>query len=115
MIIEPFRVAAVQATPVFLDREATIAKGCALIAAAAAQGARVIAFPETWVSGYPVWLDAAPGAALWDHPPAKVAYRRLVASAISVPSPEVDRLGAAARAANAYVVIGANELGGGTI
>jgi predicted amidohydrolase len=115
MITEPFRVAAVQAAPVFLDREATVAKGCALIAAAAEQGARVIAFPETWVSGYPVWLDAAPGAALWDHPPAKAAYRRLVASAISVPSPEVDRLGAAAKAANAYVVVGAHELGGGTI
>ncbi len=64
----PFRVTAVQATPVFLDREATIAKGCALIAQAGAEGARLIAFPEVWVAGYPVWLDNAPGAALWDHP-----------------------------------------------
>ena len=59
MTTDLFRVAAVQAAPVFLDREATLAKGCELITAAAAQGARVIAFPETWVSGYPVWLDAA--------------------------------------------------------
>jgi len=59
-----FRVAAVQATPVFLDRDATIAKGCALIAQVGAEGAQLIAFPEVWVAGYPVWLDNAPGAAL---------------------------------------------------
>ncbi len=52
---------------------------------------------------------------LWDHPPAKRAFARLVASAITVPGPEVARLGAAARAAGAYVVIGVHELGGGTI
>ncbi len=113
--LRPFRVAAVQATPVFLDREATITKGCALIAEAAGQGARVIAFPEVWVAGYPVWLDFAPGAALWDHPPAKRAFARLVASAVQVPGPAVERLGAAAREAGAYVVMGAHELGGSTI
>lgn len=113
--VRPFRVAAVQATPAFLDREATIAKGCALIARAGAEGARLIAFPEVWVAGYPVWLDFAPGAALWDHPPAKRAFARLVASAVTVPGPETARLGAAARAASAYVVMGAHELGGGTL
>ncbi len=110
-----FRVAAVQATPVYLDREATVAKGCALIAQAAAAGARLIAFPEVWVSGYPVWLDFAPGAALWDHPPAKRAFARLVASAVAVPGPQVARLGAAAKEAGAYVVIGVHELAGSTI
>jgi len=113
--VRPFRVAAVQATPAFLDREATIAKGCALIARAGAEGARLIAFPEVWVAGYPVWLDLAPGAALWDHPPAKRAYARLVASAVRVPGPETARLGAAARAAGAYVVIGVHELAGSTL
>lgn len=111
----PFIVAAVQATPAFLDRATTVAKACDLIAHAAAAGARVIAFPETWVSGYPVWLDAAPGAALWDYPPAKAAFARLVASAVTVPGPDVITLGAAARAANAYVVVGVHELGGSTI
>ena len=110
-----FRVAAVQATPVFLDREATITKGCALIAEAAGLGARLIAFPEVWVAGYPVWLDFAPGAALWDHPPARRAFARLVASAVRVPGPAVEQLGAAARRAHAYVVIGVHELAGSTI
>ncbi len=113
--MRPFRVAVVQATPAFLDREATVAKGCALIAEAASRGAQVIAFPEVWVAGYPVWLDFAPGAALWDHPPAKRVFARLVVSAVQVPGPAVERLGAAARRANAYVVIGVHELAGSTI
>lgn len=113
--METFRVAAVQATPVFLDRDATVAKTCDLIAEAAAGGARLIAFPEVFVSGYPVWMDWAPEAAHWDYPPAKQAFVRLVASAIEIPGPQVTQLGAAARAANAYVVIGAHELGGSTL
>ncbi len=112
---QTFRVAAVQATPAFFDRDATTARACEWIAEAAAGGTRLIAFPEVFISGYPVWLDAAPGAALWDHPPAKQAFRRLVASAVTVPGPHVAQLGAAARRANAYVVIGVHELGGSTI
>lgn len=112
---ERFRVAAVQSTPVFLDRDATVEKTCELIAKAAAQGARLIAFPEVWIAGYPVWISDAPGAALWGHDPARQVFRRLVASCVTVPSPQVERIGEAARQANAYVVVGAHELGGGTV
>ena len=45
----PFKVAAVQATPVFLDREATIDKACELIAEASSEGARLIVFPEAFI------------------------------------------------------------------
>jgi nitrilase len=113
--METFRVAAVQATPVFFDRDATVAKACDLIAQASAEGARIIAFPETFVSGYPVWLDEAPSAARWNHQPAKEAWTRLVESALVVPGPHIERIGAAAKRANAYVVLGAHELGGSTI
>ncbi len=110
-----YRVAAVQSTPVFLDRDATVEKTCRLIAHAASEGARLIAFPEVWIPGYPVWLSEAPGAALWGHEPARQVFRRLVANAISIPSPQVERIGNAAREANAYVVVGVHELSGGTL
>src|SRR5215217_160790 len=54
--MEKVTAAAVQATPVFLDREATVAKACRLIAEAAAAGAGLVVFPETFVPTYPDWV-----------------------------------------------------------
>jgi nitrilase len=56
----PFKVAAAQATPAFLDREATIDKACELIAAAGSEGARLIVFPEAFIPSYPDWVWAIP-------------------------------------------------------
>src|SRR4051812_9313972 len=56
----PFVVAAVQAAPVFLDREATIALACERIAAAARGGARLVVLPEAFVPTYPVWVWHVP-------------------------------------------------------
>jgi predicted amidohydrolase len=74
----PVKVAVIQHAPVFLNLEASLLKACELINEAADHGAQMIAFPETWLPGYPVWLDYAPNAALWDHPPAKALYQTLV-------------------------------------
>jgi nitrilase len=101
-----FKVAAVQAAPVFMDRDATIEKAVGLIEAAAARGARVIGFPEVWVPGYPSWIFAAAG---WDDPGAKRAFARLHRNAVEVPSAGVDRLRRAAREAEACVVVGVHE------
>ena len=79
-----FTVAVVQQAPVFLNLEESLAKACALVEQAADRRADVIAFPETWLPGYPVWLDYSPRAALWDHPPAKALYRLLVENAITI-------------------------------
>jgi len=111
-----FTVAAVQAAPVFLDLDASIDRAVTLIAEAARRDARVIAFPETWLPGYPAWIS---GAAGWEDPASKRAFARLSRNALEVPSPALDRLREAAASAGSVVVIGANErdtrFSGGTL
>ncbi len=98
------RAAAIQAAPVFLDREATVEKACALIAEAGGHGADLIAFPEVFVPGYPYWV--------WLDSPLKNTslFRRLYLNSVTVPSDATDRLCKAARDARAAVVIGINEV-----
>src|SRR6266850_910802 len=103
------RVAAVQAAPVFLDLGGSVEKAVRLVGEAAARGARLAAFGETWLPGYPAWLDLCPGAAVWDHPPAKKAYARLLENSVAIPGPETERLAEAARAHGTVVVIGVHE------
>src|SRR5688572_13018106 len=54
--VQPVVIAAVQAAPVFLDRDATVAKACGLVEKAAADGAGLVVFPETFVPTYPDWV-----------------------------------------------------------
>ena len=84
------RLAVVQHAPVFLNLARTFERVVALISEAIAQRAEVIVFPETWLPGYPVWLDDAPTAGLWDYEPAKALYQVLADNAISVPGSELD-------------------------
>jgi len=102
----PFKVAVVQATPVFLDRSATIEKACELIACAGREGARLIVFPEAFIPTYPDWV--------WTIPPGEMRllgelYAELLANAVTIPSNATDRLCQAAKRAAAYVVMGMNE------
>lgn len=96
------RVAAVQASSVFLDREATIEKCCQLIKEAGSKGAELIVFPETFIPAYPFW----PKEPL---PEARRAYIQLFNNSVDIPSPQTTLLCEAARKANAYVVMGLNE------
>ena len=102
---EPFTVAVVQATPVFLHRDETVDKVVRLIADAAERGARVIAFPEAFVPSYPEWVWRLPP---WDGPSAAL-YGRLLEQAVEVPGPTTQMIGRAAAEAGAYVAIGVNE------
>ena len=99
-----FIAAAVQAAYVLMDREATTEKVERLIADASALGAELIVFPEVFVPGTPIWIDSVP---IWDGDEAWFA--RLVEQAVVVPSPTTERIGAAARKAGAYVVVGVDE------
>jgi aliphatic nitrilase len=99
------RAAAVQATPVFLDRESTIAKACSLIREAGRAGARFIVFPEGFVPSHPIWFNfhVAGGKLATDM------NVELFKNAVEVPSQAIDRVCRAAREANAYVVLGVCE------
>jgi nitrilase len=107
--METATVAAVQATPVFLDCEATTEKVCELVKEAAANGARLVVFPETFVPTYPDWVWRAPA---WDD---STYIRRLYDESVDVPGPVVDRVAAAARESGAFVALGVNERDGGTL
>lgn len=96
-------VAAVQSTPVFLDRDATVERLVAEIADAAAHGAQLVVFPEAVVPGYPDWVWRRPA---WSD---GALYRRLHEQAVDVPGPVTTSLGAAARAAGVWVAVGVTE------
>ncbi len=102
-------VAAVQAAPVYLDLPASLAKAETLIAQAAAQGAKLVVFPETWLPGYPAWLDCCRDVNLWDSAPVKQVYRRLVENSVVVPGPVTEALGGAARAHGVVLNISVHE------
>ncbi|RZM22713.1 MAG: carbon-nitrogen hydrolase family protein, partial [Pedobacter sp.] len=100
-----FKAAAVQASPVFLNVDATVDKACSIIAEAASNGASLVAFPEVFVAGYPYWN--------WIMTPVQGSkwYEKLYVNSITVPGPEVDRICKAAKEHNCHVVIGVNERG----
>ncbi len=105
------RAAAVQAASVFLDREGSTEKACALIREAGANGARVIAFPEGFIPAHPIWFH-------FHSATGRISTRlsvELFKNAVEVPGAEVDALGEAARDARAYVVVGVCERAPGTL
>jgi nitrilase len=99
-----FKLAAIQAAPVYFDREASTLKACRLIQEAAAQGATLAAFSEAWLPGYPffVWR-AGSGRLAWK------AAADYLANAVEIPGPTTDQLCEAACQANMDVVIGVVE------
>jgi predicted amidohydrolase len=98
------RVAAVQAGYVLMDREATLDRVAELTAAAAAEGARLVVFPEVFVPGTPLWIDTRP---IWDGD--EDWYALLVENAVVVPGPATDRLGAIAAEHGVWLVVGVEE------
>jgi aliphatic nitrilase len=105
------KIAAVQAASVFLDREGSTEKACRLIREAGENGARLIGFPEGFIPAHPVWYH--------HHSATSAVSNRLATelfkNSVTIPGPDTDALGAAARDANAYVVVGVCEKIRGTM
>jgi nitrilase len=106
------RLAAVQASYVLMDREATIDRVAQLTSAAVQEGAQIVVFPEVFVPGTPIWIDTRP---IWDGD--ADWFRLLAENAVVIPSTATQRLGAVAREHGVWLVVGVEEreLHGGTI
>lgn len=104
-----FKAAVAQLAPSFLNREETVEIACKGIEEAGRNGARLIAFPESFIPGYPYWL--------WMEPPfAAVRYfKDFFKNSVAVPSPSTKFLCQSARKAQCYVVMGMTLREGGTL
>jgi nitrilase len=107
------RAAVVQAGAVPFDSEACVDKAIDLIAEASGMGAKVIVFPEAFVPGYPKGVNYGLVVGARD-PDGREEFRHYLEAAIEVPGPQTQRLGEAAAAHGAYVVMGVIEREGGT-
>jgi len=104
------RVAAAQIAPVFLDRAATLVKVLDWTRRAAEEGARLVAFPEAVLPGYPVWLARTNGAA-FDDAVQKRIHAHYLDQAVELPGPELEALRESARELGIDIVIGVVERG----
>src|SRR3954469_4951212 len=98
-----FKACSAHVAPVFLDAKATVQKAISLMAEAARAGAKLIAFPESFVPGFPIWASVQ--APIHSHE----FFKRLAAESIEVPGPEVQQLSEAAREHEIMVSIGISE------
>lgn len=108
------KVAVVQASPVVFDRERTLAKLAALTRDAARQGAKLVLFPEAFVSAYPRGMDF--GAVVGARTDAgRDDFHRYWESSVAIPGPAVDHLARTARTHHVHLVVGVIERDGGTL
>jgi nitrilase len=105
-------VAAVQASPILNDREATVEKAIGLIEEAGRKGAELIVFPETWLPGYPFWCWEGRRWGNWARDrenPLRDRFAQLYRNAVDIPGAATEAIGKAARSAGAFVVMGSHE------
>ena len=102
------KIAVVQAAPVMFDKDACVEKAVSLIREAAAHQAELIVFPELFIPCYPYGMTFGftVGSRTADG---RKDWKRYYDNSILVPGPETERLGQAAKEANAWVSIGVSE------
>jgi len=105
----PFKVAAVQAAPVFMDLQGTVKKTIKIIGEAAKGGAKLVNFAETWIPGYPLWAWVGPVA---NSMMSVIPYNE---NSLEVDSDEFRSIQAAARKNDIFVCFGFSERHRGTL
>ena len=106
---QSYKVAVVQAAPVFMDMDATLDKSIQFIQEAASNGAKLIAFPECWVPGYPWWIWLAAPAMNLKY------FQQYHENSITVGSEQFDRLSQAAAANDIFISMGPSERDHGSL
>lgn len=104
--------ALVQSPPVFLNLAASTELATEHIRVAAERGAQLVVFPETWLPGYPVWLDLAPGSALWRNEAADALFSHYFANSPTSDGAEMQGLRALASELQVDIVLGFSERAG---
>lgn len=102
-------IAIIQERPVHLDLPASLQKALHLIKEAADAGAQLIVFGETWLSGYPSWIDHCPEIAMWNNENVKEVFLRMHRNSVSVDGEEMAAICIAAKENKVIICIGFNE------
>lgn len=103
------KVALSQHAPVYLDLNQTLEKAISIIEEAAREKCKLLVFGETWLTGYPQWLDYAPSAAVWDYGPTKEVFAKMHENSVTVPGPSLSLLQEKAKQFKLNICIGINE------
>ncbi len=114
------KIGIIQAGPVYLDLQKSLEKAIGLMESAVEKGAELLVFGETWLTGYPAWVDLCPEVAQWDHEPTKEVFSRMYQNSIAIPGPETKIFCDFAQSRGVVIVMGVNEIvpvgpGNGTI
>ncbi|MFK7949924.1 MAG: carbon-nitrogen hydrolase family protein [Saprospiraceae bacterium] len=104
------KIAIVQERPVFYNLKKCLAKAIKRIEEAAEKGADLIVFGETWLSGYPAFLDYCPNIGVWDYEPMKRIFGQIYQNSVDVGSETTQILAELARKHKVVIVIGVNEI-----
>ena len=103
------RVGLAQYSPVQNDLAACLNKMESIMLQAHKEDLDLLVFGETWLSGYPAWIDHCPNIALWDDPGMKKAYRQLVENSIDLGGNEIKQIAARVAEYQLPIVLGINE------
>lgn len=102
------RVALAQMTPVWLHRDATLERVVEFIDRAGSEGARLVAFGEALVPGYPFWIERTDGAR-FDSPVQKELHALYLDQAVQIEAGHLDGVCDAARRHRIAVYLGCIE------
>lgn len=110
------KIAAAQTSPRWGDHEATKKVVTEWIGRAAEEDVELLAFGETFMSGYPYWMSRTDGAR-WNAPDQKEAYAFYLASAVAIDGPELAEVTEAVRDHGVFTYLGISERSdsGGTV